>query len=199
MGKAQIAYKEVPGADPRDARKGKVGTLKRFQEIHCNVIFDVKMNFIRKARLVADGSRTETTVSVCYSSVVSRDSVRLALLVTTLHDLDVFACGIGNAYLNAPCNENIWFVAGTKCSKENQSKGIKLVRALYGLTSSGALQRKMFKDYIIDKLGFTSYVMDGDMYYMRNATDTGEPYYELLLVYMDDVLAINCDPESIMK
>ena len=189
----------MPGADPKEVRKGKVDALKGVQEIRCHVIFDVKMDFTRKARFVADGSRTETPVSVCYSSVVSRDSVRLALLVAALHDLDVFACDIGNAYLNAPCKEKIWFVAGAECGKENQGKVMKLVRALYGLKSSGASWRKMFKDYIIDKLAFTPSVMDGDMYYRRNVTETGEPYYELLLVYVDDVLAVSCDPESIMK
>ena len=90
MGKAQVAYKEVPGADPKDARKGKVDALTGFQEIRCHIVFDVKMDFTRKARFVADGSKTEAPVSICYSSVVSRDSVRLAFLVAAMHDLDVF-------------------------------------------------------------------------------------------------------------
>ena len=67
------------------------------------------MDFTRKAQFVADGSKTVTPSAVCYSSVVSRESVRLAFLVAALHDLNVFACDISNAYLNVPCKEKIWF------------------------------------------------------------------------------------------
>ena len=102
------------------------------------MIFDVKMDFTRKARFVADGSKTQTPVTVCYSSVVSRESVRLAFLMAAFHDINVFSCDISNAYLNAPCREIIWFVAGPECGSHVKGKVMKLVRALYGLKSSGA-------------------------------------------------------------
>ena len=106
------------------------------------------MDFTRKAQFVADGSQTTTPSTVCYSSVVSRESVRLAFLVAALHDPDVFACDISNAYLNAPCKEKIWFQAGPECGTENHGKIMKLVRALYGLKSSSVSWRNMLKDYI---------------------------------------------------
>ena len=43
---------------------------------------------------------------------MSRDSVLIALLIAELNELDVMACDVGNAHLNAPCREKIWFVAG---------------------------------------------------------------------------------------
>ena len=46
----------------------------------------------------------------------------------------------------------------------------------------------MFKDYLIDKLRVMSSVMDGDMYYQRGITGTGEPYY-----------VISYGPQSIMR
>jgi hypothetical protein len=54
-----------------------------YQKIKCNFIFDIKMgeNFRRKARLVANGNTTEPPAALTYSLVVSRDSVRIALLV----------------------------------------------------------------------------------------------------------------------
>jgi hypothetical protein len=55
---------------------------------------------------------TVTPASITYSSVVSRDSVQLAFLIAALNDLDILSCDIGNAYLNAPCREKIWFEAG---------------------------------------------------------------------------------------
>ena len=173
--------------------------MKGFQEITCHLVFDVKMDFTRKARFVADGSKTDTPVGICYSSVVSRDSVRLALLVAALNDLDVFSCDIGNAYLNAKCREKIWFVAGLECGKSMQGKVMRLTRALYGLKSSGASWRQMFKEFIESKLEFLPSRIDPDMYYRRNRKPNGEQYYELLLVYVDDILAISHDPESIMK
>jgi hypothetical protein len=47
-----------------------------------------------------------------YSSVVSRDSVRIMFLIAALNDLNIKMCDIGNAYLNAETRECIWFVAG---------------------------------------------------------------------------------------
>ena len=41
--------------------------------------------------------------------------------------------------------------------------------------------------------------MDSDIYYRRNRKPNGEYYYELLLVYVDDVLAISHDPGTIME
>ena len=131
--------------------------------------------------------------------MVSRESVRLAFLVAALHDLDVFACDISNAYLNVPCKEKIWFQAGPECGAENHGKVMKLVRALYGLKSSGASWRKMFKDYIVSRMVFTPSTVDGDMYYRRNNDRNHTPYYELLLVYVDNVLAISHDPDRIMQ
>ena len=118
MRKAKVAYEEVEGCTPDDARHGKVPELTGYQEISCHIIFDMKIDFTRKARFVANGSTTEAPVALCYSSVVSRDSVRIAFLVAALNDLEVFACTIGNANLNAPCQEKIWFEAGVKCGRE---------------------------------------------------------------------------------
>ncbi|KAL7532462.1 hypothetical protein ACHAWF_009138 [Thalassiosira exigua] len=88
------------------------------------------MDFTRQARFVANGSTTDTPSALTYSSVVSRDSVRIALLVAVLKDLDIFACDIGNAYLNVPCKGRIWFVAGHECGHEMKGRVMKLVRAL---------------------------------------------------------------------
>ena len=62
-----------------------------YQEITCHMIFDIKLtkNFRRIARFVADGHKTETPASVTYSTVVTRDSVRLIFLLATLNDLDL--------------------------------------------------------------------------------------------------------------
>ena len=60
------------------------------QPIDCHLAFDVKMeDFRRKARLVAGGHTTETPATLTYASVVSRETVRIALFMAALHDLEV--------------------------------------------------------------------------------------------------------------
>ena len=66
---------------------------------------------------------------------------------------------------------------------------MKLVRALHGFKKSGASRTKIFKDHIVDKLEFTLRVVDPDMYYRRNVKADGTECYELLVVYVDNVLA----------
>ena len=74
------------------------------------MIFDVKLgeNFRRKERLVGGGHTTTAPASITYSSVVSRESIRIALTIIALNDLDILACDIQNAYLTAVCRETIW-------------------------------------------------------------------------------------------
>ena len=43
-----------------------------YQQIKLHIIFDIKMDFTRKARLVAGGHMTDTPASLTYSSFVSR-------------------------------------------------------------------------------------------------------------------------------
>jgi hypothetical protein len=53
-----------------------------YQFVRCHMVFDVKMeDFRRKARLVAGGHMTKAPATLTYASVVSRETVRLALTV----------------------------------------------------------------------------------------------------------------------
>lgn len=110
-----------------------------FQKIKCHFIFDIKMawNFRCKARLVANGNETDAPPTLTYLSVASRDSVRIALLVASLNELEVLVCDIQNAYLTADCREKIYFIAGPEFGSEQGSIMI-VKKALYGLKSSGA-------------------------------------------------------------
>ena len=80
-----------------------------YTEIICHMVYDVKMDFTCKARFVAGSHMTEAPDTVTYSSMVSRDSLRIAFLLAELNGLDVMACDIGNVYLIAPCQERVWF------------------------------------------------------------------------------------------
>ena len=108
--KVKIAWEVRDDLDLNEVRKGK--QLVGFTEIACHMVFDVKMDFTQKARFVAGGHLTDDPTTITYSSVVSRDSVRIALTIVELNGLDVMCCDVGNAYLNAPCREKVWFWGG---------------------------------------------------------------------------------------
>ena len=59
-----------------------------YQQIKCHMIFGVKLgeNFRGKARLVSGGHKTTAPASITYSSVVSRDSVLIALTIVALNE-----------------------------------------------------------------------------------------------------------------
>ena len=56
----------------------------RYEHINCHLIFDVKMDFRRKARFVAGGHTTKPPVEFTYAGVVSRKSVYIAFTLAAL-------------------------------------------------------------------------------------------------------------------
>ena len=92
----------------RSKKEGLIG----YQEIKCHMIFDVKMDLTKKARFMAGGHTTDTQTSMTYSSVVSRDSVRIAFTYAALMGIQVWVADIGDAYLNAKCRKRIWTITG---------------------------------------------------------------------------------------
>jgi hypothetical protein len=194
MEKVKVAFEFCEDWSPEQVRNGTArGDFVGYQEIDCHMVFDIKMDLTRKARFVAGGHTTETPNSITYSSVVSRDSVRIAFLSAALNDLDIMACDVSNAYLNAPCREKIWFVAGPEFGSR-QGQVIKIVRALYGLKSSGASWRNMLQQTIVEELQFEPTIADPDVYRRYNRKPDGTEYWELLLVYVDDILIMSHEP-----
>ena len=165
MKNVRIAFEEREGPMPPG-----------YQHIKCHIIFDVKMgeNFRRKARLVAGGHTTEVPSKLTYSSVVSRDSVRIALTIAALNDLKVRACDIQNAYLTAPCKEKIYTTAGPEFGSD-MGKQMVVVRALYGLKSAGASYRSFFAQALID-LGFKPSYADPDVWKKPSLKSDGSTY-----------------------
>ena len=168
-----------------------------YQEITCHIIFDVKMgeNFRRKARFVAGGHTTEVPDTlITYSSVVSRDSVRIALTIAALNDLKVMACDIQNAYLTADCREKIWTVAGPEFGSEAGTIFL-IKKALYGLKSAGAAFRSLLADTLMDT-GYKPTKADPDVWIRPAVKGNGFEYYEMVLCYVDDILSVSHDPHS---
>ncbi len=123
--------------------------------------------------------------------------MQIAFMLAALNDLDILACDIGNATLNAPCQEKIWFVAGPEFGSR-QGTVIRIVRVLYGLKLSGASLRAMFNNSI-QNMGFQPSITDPDFYLRPFAKPNWYRYYECILVYVDDVLIVSHAPEEHLK
>ena len=170
-----------------------------FQEIKCHMIFDIKIgeNFHRKARLVASGHTTDAPDTLTYSSVVSGDSVRIALPIAALNELEVMACDIQIAYLTTNCREKIWTRAGPKFGSESGT--IMFIRkALYGLKSSGAAIRAHLAETLYD-IGFVPTQADPDVFHLPAVKEDGFEYYEYILCYVDEILAISQKAKDALK
>ena len=144
--------------------------------------------------MVAGGHTTEAPSSVTYSSVVSRDSVRIALTISALNNLDVLACAIQNAYMTAQGREKIWTRTGPEFGSEIGCIMI-VVRALYGLKSSGAAFGALLVETLYD-LGYLPTKADLDVWIRLAVKANGFEYYEFVLCYVNDVLSISHDPQK---
>ena len=126
------------------------------KRIPYHIVFDIKYDLTRKARLVAGGHRNrDVPAHITYSSVVSRESVRIGFLIAALNGLKISAADIGNAYLNAPCAEKVHVTCGDELfGPENAGRTAVIVRALYGLKSAGASWRAHLSAVIQEELKF---------------------------------------------
>jgi Reverse transcriptase (RNA-dependent DNA polymerase) len=172
---------------------------KGFVKITGHLVFDVKLgeNFRRKARFCADGHKVATPASITYSSVVSRDSVRILLMIAALNELELRAADIQNAFLTAPNLEKCFMIAGDEFGP-NKGKCYIVRRALYGLKSASAAFRSFLADKL-DQIGFKSSLADPDVWMRPAAKPDGTRYYSYILCYVDDILTIDVDAEKVMK
>ena len=165
-----------------------------------HLVFDVKMDYTRKARWVKDGHRTPDPETCSYAGVVSRESVRIMLTYAAVHGLNVFAGDIRNAYLQAPTSEKHYIICGPEFGLENEGRVGLIKRALYG----GKVAGRDFWYHLrsaMESMGFTPSKGDPDVW-MRKARrhsrakaanfkqqvatarasgsgDSGDPYYGL--------------------
>jgi hypothetical protein len=86
---------------------------------------------------VAGGHQTQAPATITYASVVSRETVRLALTFASLNDLEVKVGNVLNAYITAPVKEKVWTILGPEFGHDS-GKSAVIVCALYGLESAGA-------------------------------------------------------------
>jgi len=167
-----------------------------YQQMSCHMIFDIKLSegFRRKARLVAGGHQVDTPSHLTYATVVSRETVRIALTLAALNGLEVKASDIQNAFLTAPCAEKIWTRLGPEFGPDAGKKAI-IVRALYGLASAGASFNAHLAD-CMKHLGYSRCKADPDLWMKPDKHPDGERYYRYILLYCDDCLSIGLNAKA---
>ena len=102
-----------------------------------HLVWDVKMDFTRKAQWVLDGHKTPEPEGSAYAGVVSRESVRITLTYAALNGIDVFAADIQNAYLQAPSSCKNFIICSPEFGLENEGKVALIHHVLYGGKSAG--------------------------------------------------------------
>ena len=148
--------------------------------VRCHMIFDVKMeDFRRKARFVAGGHMTKAPSAMTYASVVSRETIRIALTIAALNGLQVKCGDVMNAYIQAPVIEKIWTTLGSEFG-EDAGKNAIIVRAIYGLKSSGATFRKHLGE-CMSGLGYKPCLADPDLWLKPQSRADGTSYYSYIL------------------
>ena len=164
-----------------------------------HLIFTIKMeDFRRKSRYVAGGHTVDAPATLTYASVVSRETVRIALTMAALNDLEVKASDIQNAYLTAPCSEKLWLRCGSEFGPNSGKRAI-ITRALYGLKSAGSSFRNHLAE-CMRTLGWKSCMADQDLWYKATVRpEDGFEYYSYMLLYVDDALCISHDSMSMLN
>ncbi|MGH7954810.1 MAG: reverse transcriptase domain-containing protein, partial [Gloeomargaritales cyanobacterium] len=162
-----------------------------YKKIKTHLVFDVKFDLRRKARLVAGGHLTDPPKDSVYSGVASMRSIRMCLFIAELNGLEACAADVGNAYLEAKTQEKLYIVAGPEFGVL-QGHILIFNKALYGLRTSGARWHEKMAD-VLRNLEWTPSYADSDVW-MKDCGD----HYEYICVYVDDLIAVGKRPMDII-
>ena len=103
-----MAFKIVP-----DGKLTPIG----HQLVQCNMVFHIKVEVFRQRV----GFWAETPTTVMYTIVLSRETVRIALMIAAFNDLQVKLSDILNLCVLVPVTEKVWTILGPEVSKDEKS------------------------------------------------------------------------------
>jgi Reverse transcriptase (RNA-dependent DNA polymerase) len=165
-----------------------------YQKTTLHMIFDVKHDLRRKARLVAGGHLVDAFDIDIYSSTVKSISVKLLHVIAHKMNLKQLCGDVASAYVNAYTNEKVYAVAGPEFGAEEGS--IVLIRkALYGLRSSSERWHAHFSDTLRSML-FAPTRYDKDVWIRRSVDGT---HYEYVCTHSDDFMIVGRKPQAVME
>ena len=182
MNAIRVAFKILEGGD-----KVPPG----YQFAPCKMVFDIKMEDLRrKSQCVAQGCATEAPATVMHASVVSRESVHIALTIAALNGLEVKTGDIQNAHLTAPNAEKTWTLCGPEFGADRGKKAL-IVRAMCGHKSAGAAFRNHLAE-CMRALECKLCLEDQDLWCKATTQpDDGTQHHSCVLLCVDDVQSSN--------
>ena len=164
-----------------------------FQKTNLHMIFAVKHDGRRKARLVAGGHLIEIANNICvYSSTVKTMLVWLLDVIADAKDLKQLCGDVGNAFVNAYTNELVYCWAGPEFG-DRQGSIIVIKKALYGLQSSAKRFHAHFADCLCS-VGFFPSCYDPDVWLCQ-----AEHGYYFICTHVNDFKILARDPHMYMR
>ena len=177
-----------------DKHKKVMTFPKGYHRIKVHLVFAVKFDGRHKARLVADGHLTPERIENIFSGVVSLRNLRLVIFPGILNNLDLWGADIGNAYLEAFTDESLYIVAGPEF-QQLEGYILMLLKALYGLKSSGKRWAEVIHDILRDMKLLPS---EADpCIWLRKSPNLR--CYEYIAVYVDALCIAAESPSTIIQ
>jgi hypothetical protein len=168
-----------------------------FQYAPLRMIYDVKQDLRRKARLVIGGHVIDSSGTEVYASNMKTISARILMLIATANKLQVRTGDIGNAYLYAKTDLDIYVRLGKEFNvfDENIPVGslAQVVQALYGLPSSANRWHAHLAD-TLRGLGYKPTRGDPDVWFRPKGD-----LYEYIGTHTDDLMVVSSDAEAAME
>ena len=161
-----------------------------YQYAPLNLVFEVKPDLTRKARLVIMGNVVDPRGLATRATVVKGISVRLLSLIAHRDGLTELCGDIGNAFIQADTNEKIY----TRCGPEfvgREGSIALIVRALYGLCTSAERFRTLLANFL-QTLGFAPTRYDRDVWIRLRTSVDG---YDYICTHVDDFKIVAREPQ----
>ena len=93
--------------------------------------------------------------------------------------------------------EKLYCIVGQEFGSD-AGRPAKIVRALYGLRSSGKMFREHLARTLREDMKFFSCKADPDVWMRKATKPDGTQYWEYVLCYVDDVLCISLEPKKLL-
>ncbi|KOR29102.1 hypothetical protein TI03_03165 [Achromatium sp. WMS1] len=171
--------------------------MKRYQYTPLRIIFDVKQDGHRKARLVIGGHVVDATGHDVYASNMKTISARVLMLIAIANQLDVITGDIGNAYLFAKSDMDVYVSLGEEFHMYNADIPIGaraiVQQARYGLPTSANPWHAHLAD-TLRMLDFKPTQYDPDVWYRYSGGDC----YDYVSTHTDDLMIVAKDARGIM-
>ena len=180
-------------------RKPEDGKPNGYQHVPLHMVFDVKQDGRRKARLVANGSVVDDCGMSHSSTVVKGISVRLLDVIADKFGLRTLCGDVSNAFILAPSREKVFTYAGPEFG-DRAGSCMTINKALYGLKSSSRAFRAHFADFL-RSMGFKCSRYDRDVWLRNRALDGDghDPGYDYICTHVDDFKIVAKDPDRYME